>query len=206
VWEESVVSGDELSGKVDGLVGEKEWAEATLKNLPTLHVLPSLEWLTDESGEVLLWSDIEAIFFPTDEHQWLFGTGQEAYFELDETQGTYNTGRSVFTFNPVVVHVPTDDVQSFEVSFGWSSDFGNESALNYGVWTMYIDSGDRGFDSKITLNIPKNASINWKFRRRRSGEYSYIATPMNNNLASTGLGVGNNLTDIPIDPTPPIFT
>lgn len=207
VYEESIVSGDDLDQKLSGLLGEKEWGEATLKNLPTLHVVPSLEWLTDEAGEVLLWSDVESLFFPTDEHQWLFGTGQEAYFELESSQGSWLSSRSIFNFNPVVVHIPSDDVQSFEVSFGWSSTFNTETNLDYGNFTLYIASEGRGFDSKITISIPRNASINWRFRRRRSGEYSYIATPMNDNLASTGLGSGNDLSNvIPVDNNPPIFT
>ncbi|CAM0042812.1 hypothetical protein VPHK406_0024 [Vibrio phage K406] len=204
VFEEAIVSGEDLEDKVSGILGEKEWSEATLKNLPTLHVLPSLEWLTDEEGEVLLWSDVESLFFPTDEHQWLFGTGQEAYFELEDTQGTWSDGNSVFTFKPVVVHVPTDDVQGFEASFGWSDTFNNNGALTYGKFTMYINSHGRGFDSKVEMNIPRNASVNWRFRRRRSGEYSMIATPMNDNLASTGLGKGTTLTEIPVDSNPPI--
>jgi hypothetical protein len=71
---------------------------------------------------------------------------------------------------------------------------------------MYISSEGRGFDSKVEINIPRNASITWRFRRRRSGEYSVIPTVMNDNLASTGLGSGITLPDIPIDENPPIIT
>jgi hypothetical protein len=46
--------------------------------------------------------------------------------------------------------------------------------------------------------------MNWRFRRRRDGSYSYIATPMNDNLASVWLGEGSNLPNIPEDPNPPI--
>lgn len=205
IFEEPVVTGNDLEDRVDQIEGANEWRIATDQNLPTLHLESSLLVLADEDGEWLLWSDIDNIYSDTDIHQWIFETGVEAYFELDVTQGSYLSGNTVFVFDTTVVHVPYDDVTSFEVSFGWHDNLLSNTNLNYGTFTFYIDSAGRGFDSKIEINIPRNASITWRFRRRRDGSYSYIATPMNDNLASVGIGSGNDLSaEIPIDPKPPI--
>ena len=205
VFEEAIVSGDDLEDRVDNLQGEQEYQEALENGYPTLHLFPSKLALADKDGEWLFFGDATSIYSNQDEFQYLFTTGAEAYFELEDTQGAWSESNSVFTFKPVVVGIPTDKVSGFEVSFGWSDTFNNNKALKYGVWTMYIDSNGRGFDSKITMNIPRSASINWRFRRRRDGSYSVISTPMNDNLASTWLGLNNDLSaEMPVDTDSPV--
>ncbi|BAV81235.1 hypothetical protein [Vibrio phage VCPH] len=205
IFEEPIVTGDALEERIDSLEGASEWKEATTRNLPTLHVVPSLQVLADEDGEWLLWSDDISLFSSQDLHQWIFATGQEAHFELgvSETKAWDSTNKIAY-FEDVVVHVPDDDVSGFEVSFTWDADLLNDYQVDYGVFVFYINSHGRGFDSRVQLNIPNNASVTWRFRQRRSGEYSYIATPMNNNLASVGLGTASNIPNIPEDPNPPV--
>jgi len=205
VYLESIVSGEDLESRLDNLEGDKEYQIALENNMPTLHLWPSKLVLADKDGEWLFFGDATSIYSDQDEFQYLYTTGAEAYFELEDTQGTWSQSNSVFTFNPVVVGVPTDAVAGFEVSFGWSDTFNNNGNLEYGVWTMFIDSNGRGFDAKITMNIPKNASVNWRFRRRRDGSFSYVATPFNGNLSSTWLGLNNDISaDKPVDPSPPV--
>ncbi|CAH9012040.1 putative coil containing protein [Vibrio phage 501E54-1] len=205
VFEESIISGDDLSDRLDLLEGQLEWDEATRLNLPTLHLEQSLQALADEDGEWLLWSDADSLYTDQDEHQWLFQTGQEAYFEPSDSQGSWKSNNTIFTFNPMVVHVPEDTVGSFDVSFGWNSSFNNNGALQYGEFTLYIITHGRGGDVKVTLNIPINASINWRFRQRRDGTYAYSATPHNDNLSSTGVASGSDFSnEAPEDPAPPL--
>jgi hypothetical protein len=202
IFEEPLVTGDALEQRVDQIEGDNEWRIATDQNLPTLHVEDSLLVLADEDGEWLLWSDIDNLYSDQDLHQWVFTNGTECYFELGPEQGQVNNG--LLNFYAAVVHVPYDTVTTFEVSFGWHEHWSSMNNVNYGWFTLYLDSGGRGFDHVMDINIPKNASMNWRFRRRRDGSYSYIATPMNDNLASVWLGEGNNIPNIPEDPNPPI--
>lgn len=209
VYEEAIVSGDDLSDRLDLVEGQLEWDEATRLNLPTLHVVPSLQVLCDEDGEWLLWSDANSLYSDQDQHQWIFQTGQEAYFQPADNQGTWKAWQGspngIFTFEPMVVHVPEDTVGGFEVSFGWDRSFNNNGNLKYGEFTLYVITHGRGADVKITMNIPVNASINWRFRQRRDGSYSYMATPHNDNLASVSVPTGNDLSgEAPVDPDPPI--
>lgn len=205
IYLESIVSGEDLEDRLDTLEGDKEYQQALENNMPTLHLWPSKLVLADKDGEWLFFGDATSIYSDQDEFQYLYTTGAEAYFELTDTQGTWSNSGSVFNFNPVVVGVPTDAVAGFEVSFGWSDTFDDNVNLQYGVWTMFIDSNGRGFDAKIVLNIPRNASVNWRFRRRRDGSYSYVATPHNENLSSTWLGTDNDISaEKPVDPNPPI--
>ena len=205
VYEEPLVTGNDLEDRVDQIEGDNEWRIAVDKNLPTLHLADSLLVIADADGEWLLWSDIDNLYKDDDIHQWIFQTGVEAYFELGYTQGALETNDTVVRFTPVVVHIPYDTVNSFEVSFGWSDYHLGLGTLSYGIFTLYIDSVGRGFDTKIEINIPINASLSWRFRRRRDGSYSYIATPMNANLASVWLGSGNDLSgEMPEDLNPPI--
>lgn len=205
VYEEPLVTGDDLEGRVDQIEGDNEWRIATDQNLPTLHLADTLLVLADEDGEWLLWSDIDNLYSDQDIHQWIFTNNSEAYFELTDSQGSYDASNTIYTFDPVVVHIPYDTVTGFEVTFNWHSTFAANASLSYGKFTLYISSGGRGFDSKIQINIPANASLNWRFRRRRDGSYSYIATPMNKGLASVWLGEGNDLSsEMPVDPNPPV--
>lgn len=207
VYEEPLVTGNDLEGRVDSIEGASEYNYSLDRNLPTLHLDDSLLTLADQDGEWLLWSDLDNLFSDQDIHQWLFQTGTEAYYQLDNTQGSFDANNTVFTFDTVVVHIPSDQVNTFEVSFGWDASFSSYNSLLYGKFKMYLDSSGRGFDNEINLNIPVNASVTWRFRRRRDGSYSYIATPMNDNLASVWLGEGNDLSDvIPVDPNPPFLT
>lgn len=205
VFEEVIVSGDSLEERVDELQGDVEYQEALQNNMPTLHTFPAKLALADKDGEWLFFGDASSLYTDQDEFQYLFTTGSEAYFELTDQQGAFQNSNSVFKFNPVVVGIPTDKVFGFEVSFGWHDSFNDNGSLKYGEWTMFIDSNGRGFDSKITMNIPVNASVNWRFRRRRDGSFSYVATPFNDNLSSTWLGSNNDLTDeMPVNPNPPV--
>ena len=205
VFEQSVVSGEDLEERVDQLQGDKEYQQALEANMPTLHLWPPKLVLADKDGEWLLFGDVSSIYSDQDEFQYLFSTGAEAYFELTSSQGSFQSSNTWFKFNPVVVGVPTDAVAGFEVSFGWHSSFDSATTLKYGQFTFFIDSNGGGFDSKVVLNIPVNASVNWRFRRRRDGSFSVAATPYNDNLASTWLGINNDLSgEMPVDPNSPL--
>lgn len=204
VYEEPVVVGSDLEDRVDEIQGEQEWNYATTNNLPTLHIHPSLLWLADEDGEALLWSDTQSLYTDQDEQQWVFDTGTECYYEPSELQAEYSPERNYVTFNPLVVNVPYDEVAGFQVSFGWNKDFNPDSTgLEYGVFIFYINSHGRGMDTRVSINVPVKASVNYSFSRRRDGRFSYRATPFNDNLSSTL--TGEELTNIPEDPNPPVI-
>jgi hypothetical protein len=203
IFEEPVVVGSDLEDRVDQIQGEQEWAYATEHNLPTLHIVPSLLWLTDEEGEALLFSDSDNLYTDQDEHQWIFSTGTEAYYEPDIDQGSYDIISKSVDFNPLVVHVPYDTVSGFSVSFAWSDTFRNyPKQLDYGNFSFYIATHGRGMDAVVYINVPTNASVNYQFTRRRDGRYAYRATPYNDKLSST-VTSGGSLT-YPEDPNPPI--
>lgn len=205
VFHESVVSGSDLEDRLDAVQGEIEWDKATEGLLDTIHIVPSLLVWATEDDEWILWSDNDTLFNDDDIHQWIVtDSGSEAYFELTDRQGSWSNNNSVFTFEPTVVHVPYERTNGFEVSFGWSDTFDNNGSLEYGVFSFYIHSHGRNQDSLVTINIPKNASITWRFRKRRDGSFSYIATPMNDNLASSKLNHDDGLA-LPEDPEPPII-
>ncbi len=201
VVESPIVTGDDLEERVDEIQGEQEWAYATEHNWPTLHEVPSDMWLTDEDGEVLFWSDLEALYGDTDEHQWIFTSGQEAYYEPMFAQGTATATANTFTVNPLVVHIPYDQVKNFDVSFAFGEDWPQGCT---GQLTIYIATHGRGLDTRIDINVPHNASIHYKFSTRRDGRYSYRATPYNVNLASTVVTGGDLSGTYPADPSPPV--
>ncbi|QXN60144.1 hypothetical protein KUA24_77 [Vibrio phage HNL01] len=206
VFEEEVVSGSTLEDRLDSVQGEIEWNKAVEGGLPTIHEFPSLLVWATEDDEWIFWSDQDALYSDQDEQQWVFTeAGTEAYFELKDTQGSWSNSNSVFTFNPCVVNIPYERTNSFEVSFGWHESFNDNSSLEYGVFKFFINSHGRSQDSEISINIPRNASITWRFRKRRTGNFSYIATPANDNLASTQIQGIDLAPTIPVDPNPPIL-
>ncbi|BAV80920.1 hypothetical protein [Vibrio phage RYC] len=207
VFEEPIVTGSDLDERVDAIEGQQEWAYATENNLATLHVVPSLQWLADKDGEALIFSTLEGLYSDRDQHQWIFETGIEAYYEPVLEDGEV-TGR-VFRPNPLVVHIPSDNVRGFQVSFGWAESF-DLNDYDYAVFEFYIATHGRGMDSMVSINVPSYASVNYQFSRRRDGRYSYRATPYNENLSSTLSFDQNSNGDLegtyPADPNPPIQT
>lgn len=203
VIESPIVTGDDLEERVDEIQGQQEWAYAVENDWPTLHEVPSEMWITDEDGEELFWSDLEALYEDTDEHQWLYTSGTEAYYTPAEIQGVFSELGTIFTPNPLVVHVPNDTVKHFDVTLAWHNELRVNAVVEYAPMEFYIATHGRGYDQRISINLPRNASIRYRFTTRRDGKYSYSATPYNDGLASTEI-TGDLTGSYPEDPNPPV--
>jgi len=201
VFERPIVTGDDLEQRVDEIEGQQEWAYATQHNWPTIHEIPTDMWLADGDGEPIFWAEESGLAADQDEHQWLFDTGMEAYYQPLITQGT--VANNNITLNPLVVHVPYDSVKEFSVVFGWDNSLNDDPLIETASFTFYIATHGRNADTQISIQVPKGASLIYNFTKRRNGRYGYRATPFNDNLASTSQ-VGDLSDTYPADPNPPI--
>ena len=199
VAEDEILTGSEIEDKIDAVIGEKEWKEASELGLASLHVVPSLLALADRKGEWLLF-DAGRIYYDTDIHQWLFSTGRAAvYRPMMATGGTFVN--NIFEPPPLVVHLPRpEDVNQFDVILLTQTSPTTATTVNF---TFYINTYKNANSSKITLSVPRDKSVVYTFVKGRDGLYLHRAAPYNNDLAGTRNPEMSHI-DIPVDPKPPV--
>ena len=184
--EDQLVTGSTIEERVDEVVGDREWEEANLRDLNTLHITPSRMVLADKDGEWLEFGG--TVKLDTDQLQILFGDNMEARYTPDPPVQNQD---SWYSPPPLVVRL---DNATITTGFNIALMPPTLPTLWRGTrFEVFIDCGVFANSFRMEVDVERNLSGYCIFTKDRTGSFNYRMIPYTEALASTKVPNDPNL-------------